>query len=267
MRRDKRKISHNTPVSEENADMVVSNGSDKVVNLADFVDQSTNAKSHIQALVKHMAREVNRHKLDYAQLKYVFRSVRQRCGVEVTSSNGRRLIELPTQDELTRFYAAIKNPIHRLLFEVLANSGLRVGELVSLEVKRIDFTTNLVFVSLGKGKKDRVTVIGNRLKEKLNLYLEGRSNRYLFESNRHTKYSTRRIEQLCQAYKKLAGITKNMSPHTFRHLWNTALASAGLSEERRAILAGHEDQDTQKIYTHLSAGGFKDEVIAMLDRT
>jgi integrase len=116
---------------------------------------------------------------------------------------------------------------------------------------RVDFTTNLVFVSLGKGKKDRVTVIGNRLKDKLGLYLEGRTNKFLFESNRNTKYRTRRIEQLCQSYKELAGVAKDLSPHTFRHLWNTALAAAGLSEERRAILAGHEHHDTQNTYTHL----------------
>ncbi len=114
-----------------------------------------------------------------------------------------------------------------------------------------------------------MTVIGHKLVEKIALYLEGRNrnNRYLFESNRGTRYSTRRIEQICQHYKKKAGIEKDLTPHTFRHTWNTALASAGLSEERRAILAGHEpDSDVQQIYTHLSASGFKDEVVAMLDK-
>jgi integrase len=266
MRRQRKQISHNYLDSEGRSALSSENASDQFVNLDNFVDQKTNAKSYIQTLIKHIAREVNRHKLNYGQLKYVFRSVRQRCEVEVSTVKRRRLIELPTQEEIILFYSVIKNPVHRLIFETLHNSGLRVAELCSLEVKRIDFQTNLVFVSQGKGSKDRVTIIGNRLKEKLALYLENRSNRFLFESNRHTKYSTRRIEQLCQRYKVMAGVTKEMTPHTFRHLWNTSLAAAGLSEERRAILAGHEDQDTQKIYTHLSAGGFKEEVIVILDQ-
>lgn len=178
----------------------------------------------------------------------------------------RRLKELPSTDELAEFYAAIGNPLHRLIFETLEETGLRVSELCDLQVARIDFKTNLVFVHQGKGKKDRVTVIGNRLREKLQLYLQGRTNKFLFESGRHTKFSSRRIEQICKRYKERAGLAKDLTPHTFRHIWNTALATAGLSEERRALLAGHDGEDTQKIYTHLGAGGFKDEVIEILDR-
>ena len=211
-------------------------------------------------------RTANRHKLDYAQLKYVFREVRRRCSIEVPNPGARRLVELPNAEELARFYRVIENPIHKLIFETLEDTGLRVSELCGLLVARIDFKTNLIFVSQGKGKKDRITVIGNHLKEKLRIYLEGRPNRYLFESVRHTKFTSRRIEQICKLYRNQSSIEKDLTPHTFRHLWNTSLAMAGLSEERRALLAGHDGEDTQKIYTHLSAGGFKDEVIEILDR-
>jgi integrase/recombinase XerD len=238
----------------------------KVAKLRDFADQKLGAKSHIEALVSHVARAVNRHKMDYGQLRYVFRQVRLRCEIEVPTTNGRRLKELPTGEELVRFYCAIENPMHRLVFEMLEQSGLRVSELCALQVARIDFAENLIFVSLGKGKKDRVTVMGNRLKEKLQLYLQGKKNRYLFETIRHTRFSTRRIEQLCARYKRKSGIEKELTPHTLRHVWNTRLAEAGVSEERRAILAGHENSETQRIYTHLSAGGLKDEIVAVLDK-
>jgi len=237
----------------------------KLIKLDSFAANSANAKSPIQLLIAHIGREVNRQKLSYDQLRYVFKTVRDRYDVTVPTKP-KKLYELPTAEEMALFYGAIKSPVHKLIFEVLENTGLRVAELCNLEVGRINFAKNLVFVSEGKGKKDRVTVIGNRALEKISIYLEDRNNRYLFESRHHTKYSTRRIQQLCQEYRKDAGITVDLTPHTVRHLWNTKLAEAGLSEERRALLAGHADgSNTQKIYTHLSAGGFKDEVIEILD--
>jgi len=156
--------------------------------------------------------------------------------------------------------------VHRLIFETLEGTGLRIAELCNLQVVRIDFKTNFAFVSEGKGKKDRIIVIGHRLLEKLAIYLQDRKNKFLFESNRNTKFSPRRIEQLCKLYKEKAGITKDMTPHTFRHIWNTRLAEAGVSKERRMLLAGHESEATQKIYTHLGVGGAKEEILAILDK-
>ncbi len=236
-----------------------------VLKMGDFVTQKVNAKSPIKVLVKHISREVNRHKLSYDQLKYVFKSVRAACDIEVPT-RGRKLYELPSHEEMERFHSSINNPIHRLIFETLEGTGLRIAELCNLQVSRIDFKTNLAFVSEGKGKKDRVIIIGHRLLEKLTIYLQGRKNKYLFESNRNTKFSPRRIEQLCREYKEKAGITKAMTPHTFRHLWNTRLAEAGVSKEKRMLLAGHESEATQKIYTHLGVGGAKEEILAILDK-
>ena len=260
------RISPNTPVSETSARTEGVEVAHEVLKLDDFVTQKSEAKSPLQALIRHIIREANRQKLNYGHLKYVFRVVRQRCEIEVSGGKARRLFELPTAADLDAFYAAITDPIHRLIFEVLESTGLRVSELCRLEVHQIDFKTNLIFVSQGKGGKDRVTVIGNRVLEKLMIYLAGRQNRYLFESGRHTRFSSRRIEQLCKTYRERSGVIKKLTPHVFRHVWNTRLAEAGLPEDKRAILAGHSDTATQAIYTHLSAGGVKDEVIAILDK-
>jgi len=148
---------------------------------------------------------VNKHKLDYHQLKYVFKAVRAKCEVAVPRTK-KSLIELPTNEELESFFKTIKNPIHTLLFETLLNTGLRIAELCALEVRRIDIEKNTVLVIDGKGGKDRTTVFGNRLKEKLQIYLQGKNNRYLFESERNTKFSTRRIQQICEKYTKQSGI-------------------------------------------------------------
>ena len=209
----------------------------RVVIIEDFVGAKTNAKSHIQTLIKQISLAVNKDKINYRQLRYIFRVVREKCALEVPNQRRRKLKELPSTADLRNFYSKIDNPTHRLIFETLENTGLRVAELCGLLVSRVDFETNLVFVSEGKGKKDRVTVMGNRLKEKLKIYLDNRGNRYLFETNRYSKFSTRRVEQLCVKYKEAAGIERDLTPHTMRHIWNTKLAEAGLTEERRALLA------------------------------
>jgi len=244
--------------------LVMKNEENNVVNLDDFVLQKEEAKFPLQPIIRFLVREVNKQKLSYCQLKYIFQTVRAKCQIDV-GNKAKRLIELPSEEELAAFFNAIKNPIHRLIFDSLLGTGLRVSELCSLEVKRLDLKSNQFFIHEGKGKKDRIAIVGNKLKEKLELYLQGKQNRYLFESARHTRFTTRRIEQLCMKYKRLSGIDKKLTPHSFRHIWNTKLATQGLDKEKRALLAGHENDKTQDLYTHMGLGGFKSEVIKLLD--
>ncbi len=230
----------------------------------DFVVKVTCAKSPLSKIAKKLVRDVNVHKLNYNQLKYIFSIVRQECGLSAIVKS-KNMIELPTEIELQNFYSTINNSIHKLMFEFLEGTGLRVSEMTDLKVERIDFSSNTIFIYQGKGSKDRIALVGDKLKDKLLLYLEGKSNQYLFESNRHTKYSNRRIEQLCSQYKVKAQINKELTPHTFRHLFMTKLAEAGVSAEKRAILAGHSNPATQEIYTHLSLSNIKSEVIDVID--
>ena len=231
-----------------------------------FVAQNVTAKSSpVGQAIKSLNWYARTNKFNYDDLRYIFRRVRKDCAIAVPRK-GKKLIELPIASELEQFYGVITSPIHRLIFETLEGTGMRVSELVRLEVKRIDFENNQFFISEGKGGKDRIGVIGNRLKEKLKIYLEGKNNRFLFESRWRFKYSTRRIEQLCEKYKRLAGISKDLTPHTLRHLWNTRLAEADVTKEKRALLAGHSSDKTQDIYTHLAIGGFKDQIIGLLDK-
>lgn len=229
-----------------------------------FVTRIEPPKSPTQEAVKFLVRHTNKHKLTYEQLKYIFRSTRERCDLR-PPKEPQRLLELPTKEELGQFYKSIESPAHRLIFEVLEGTSLRIAELCSLKVERLNFSANSAFVHQGKGSKDRIILFGNRLKEKLQLYLEGKNHRFLFESSRGTKFTTRRIEQLCKQYKEMAGIDKNLTPHTFRHIWNTRLAEAGVPKERRMILAGHSSEKTQEIYTHLGVSAFKEEILLVMD--
>lgn len=266
MNKGRKGISQNSQVGELTGHIDVNSHVNNILNIEDFSYPNTNGKNELKPIIKQLVRETNRLKLNYAQLKYIFKAVRDQCQVEVTGSTSRKLYELPNTDELRRFYAVIEDPVHRLIFETLELTGLRVSELCNLEVARLDLKNNLGFVSEGKGKKDRIIVIPNRLTEKINIYLDGKKNRYLFESNRHTKYSRRRIAQLCVLYRSKAEISKRISAHVFRHVWNTRLAEAGIPKEKRMILAGHSSEKVQDIYTHLGIGGIKEEVLALFDK-
>lgn len=135
-------------------------------NVHDFVDQISNTKSHIQRCIKILIKETNKHKLDYGQLRYIFRRVREECGIEVKETK-KSLYELPNREQMNLFYSVITNPIHKLMFEFLEGTGLRVSELCKLEICRINFDENLIFIKEGKGKKDRIVPFGNKLKDKI----------------------------------------------------------------------------------------------------
>lgn len=240
------------------------NDRDLQENVHDFADQISNTKSNIQRCIKFMIKEANKNKYNYGQLRYIFRRVREECGIEV-SENKKSLYELPTRKQMDLFYSVIHNPVHKLMFEFLEGTGLRVSELCRLEICRIDFEQNLIFIKEGKGNKDRVVPFGNKLKDKLKIYLSGRNNRYLFESNRNSIFTTRRIEQICEGYNCASGIELTITPHTFRHLYFSFLAMNKVSKESRMLIAGHSNQKTQDIYTHISLGGIKEEIINILD--
>ncbi len=237
-----------------------------VINLSNYTTKNESANIPFQQIISQLVRATNRHKISYDQLRFIFKTVRERCEV-VPPKKRHRLFELPTNEELNRFYEVIDNPIHKLIFETLEGTGLRVRELSNLKVNQVDFDNNIIKVIEGKGRKDRVTVIGEKLKEKLKLYLSTQNNIYLFESRFNKKFSTRRLQQICQEYHAKSSVESKISCHTFRHIWNTRLAMANIPREKREILAGHSaGSKTQDIYTHLSVGGIKDEVIGVLDK-
>lgn len=237
-----------------------------ILNMDNFTTKKGNVKSPISETITLLARNVNKHKLDYDQLRFIMKRVREKCEIEYPKKT-KKLPQMPSAKELGRFYLAIDNPVHKLLFETLEGSGLRISELVNLKVSEIDFDNNTLFINQGKGHKDRIAIIGNKLIDKIKLYLEGRKNIYLFESNRNTNFTTRRLQQLCTKYADLADVSEKIRCHTFRHLFITNLASNNISREIREIIAGHsKGSKAHDVYLHLSVGSAKDEIIKVLDK-
>ena len=147
----------------------------------------------------------------------------------------------------------------RALLELLYASGLRVSELVSLNLERVNLDTNEIRV-WGKGSKERMVLMGKPAARALIAYIdqgrpellaEKRSNALLL--NRYGKrLIERRVQKILEKYAKIAGIGKRVYPHMLRHTFATHLLDGGADLRVVQELLGHASLSSTQIYTHVS---------------
>ncbi len=145
----------------------------------------------------------------------------------------------------------------KAMLEMFYSSGLRLAELVSLNINSIDYSENLVRV-VGKGNKTRVLPVGKHALNALKAWLAVRSDwaknkdeQAIFVSNRGTRISHRNVQQRVKYWAKKQGINHDLHPHQFRHSFASHMLES--SSDLRAVqeLLGHADISTTQIYTHL----------------
>jgi len=148
----------------------------------------------------------------------------------------------------------------RAILEMLYASGMRVSELVQLNLSDIDAGDGEILVH-GKGSKERVVLIGSHAISALKDYMRlGRSkltgkkaqNRAMFLNRFGTRLTQRSIEREIQNYAKKAGIDKKVTPHTLRHSFATHLLENGADLRTVQELLGHASLSTTQIYTHIT---------------
>jgi len=142
----------------------------------------------------------------------------------------------------------------RAILELLYSTGIRVGELVSLTLKDINFVDETIKVK-GKGKKERIVPVGTPAMKALIEYIEQKpySKVDAVFLNKYGKTLTERsVERLVDKYSKRAGIGKKVTPHTFRHSFATHMLNRGADLRTVQELLGHERITTTQIYTHLT---------------
>ncbi len=150
---------------------------------------------------------------------------------------------------------------NRLILEVLYATGIRVSELVNINVKDIDFNTKEILI-LGKGNKERIAEFGDYCKEIMELFInDGRrkilskhhkQSDYLIINERGNKITTRGVEELIDQMARISGIKKHVSPHMLRHSFATHLLNNGCDILTVQELLGHESLESTAIYTHVS---------------
>lgn len=159
-----------------------------------------------------------------------------------------------TMQETEKIINAPENKKSKLMLNLLYACGMRVSELVNLEVKDLDFEEMIGYVRQGKGRKDRIIRIPEFLSKKLLKQVENQKKFdqiYLF-SGRKGKLSTRNIQKIVEKARKKSGIEKDVHPHTLRHSFATHLLEAGTDIRKIQELLGHSDLSTTQMYTHIS---------------
>ena len=147
----------------------------------------------------------------------------------------------------------------RVLFEVLYATGLRVSELVTLQLIQVNMQQGVVRVT-GKGNKERLVPLGEESLNWLEKYLttarlellKGKVVDELFVTNRGGGMTRHAFWHLIKRYAKKAGIAVDISPHTLRHAFATHLLNHGADLRVVQMLLGHSDLSTTQIYTHVA---------------
>lgn len=146
----------------------------------------------------------------------------------------------------------------RAMLELLYSCGLRVSELINLSYHNINLNEEYILIH-GKGNKERVLPMGEVAIEHL-LDYEKNARPFLtknsqtesyFLSNRGSSMSRQNFFYIIKGYAELAGIEKNLSPHTLRHAFATHLVQSGADLRSVQLMLGHSDISTTQIYTHI----------------
>jgi integrase/recombinase XerC len=155
----------------------------------------------------------------------------------------------------------------RAILETLYSTGIRVSELVGLNMDDIDFLGEVVHIR-GKGKKERVAPISSSALQAIQHYMEFRNKRaqsnshfdskVLFVNKHGQRLSTRSVRRKMDKYLKAAGLDPAISPHTLRHSFATHMLNNGADLRSVQELLGHQSLSTTQVYTHLTTKRLKE---------
>lgn len=193
--------------------------------------------------------------LDYDGFNALCKIVRKSLHL-IKPRSPKRLPKLLSEDALRAFYKLVDqigNLQHQILLRLLFFTAVRVSELVNITVEDVDLGACKIFITRGKGDKDRYILFPDSFALALRAYLAANpQTRYLFESRHHKPYSTRRIQQIVQDYAAMAGITEWVHPHLFRHQMITWLTAQGLPDSAIQLISGHASKKSLEIYQHVA---------------
>ncbi len=183
---------------------------------------------------------------------------------------GRPLPKSMTEAEVESLLQApdVNNPTgfrDRTMLEVLYATGLRVSELVGLNLDQVNLRQGVIRV-IGKGNKERLVPLGEEAVDWLNRYIrEIRPDFFktspgssLFPSNRGKAMTRQTFWYAIKRYAIQAGVNKSLSPHVLRHAFATHLLNHGADLRVVQMLLGHSDISTTQIYTHIAKERLKD---------
>ena len=252
-----------------------------VKSLTDFLQVTNDLKNPDDILLKDLEKftkwvnELGMTNSSQARMISGIRSFFKFCLIEeITSTDPSALLEAPKQQrklpdtlsfqEIEMIIAVIdlskpEGERNKAILETLYSCGLRVSELVNLKISNLHLGEGFVRVT-GKGDKERLVPIGSDAQKFIKNYRDNIRNHIaikpgeediIFLNRRGSRLTRLMIFLIVKSLAKKAGITKNISPHTFRHSFATHLVEGGADLRAVQAMLGHESITTTEIYTHL----------------
>lgn len=216
--------------------------------LRDYVAVLFREKKKMTTIARHVS-----------SIRSFFRFLKKRRLIEENPALLLALPKIPKQlpkfltlDEIDHLLSATQMARDLAIMELLYASGLRVQELVNLNIGDIDFEQRLARV-LGKGKKERIVPIGRKAVAALSHYLKGRQARggAVFLNRFGGRLTERSVERLLEKMALKAGLSQRLTPHMLRHTFATHMMNAGADLRVIQELLGHAHLSTTERYTHL----------------
>ena len=201
------------------------------------------------------------------------KEIKANPALSITSPKvSKKLPKVMSTDEIEKLFKEKMDTRELAVFELLYATGLRVSELVELDIKNIDLKNNTIR-TIGKGSKERVIPIGTKAKTALKNYLKEREMTLKLSNSRKKEegkvflnnFAEKITRQWVYSFIRGLGdiIHKSISPHTIRHTFATHLLENGADLRVVQELLGHANIVTTQLYTHISKKHLKDVYFAI----
>lgn len=203
----------------------------------------------------------------YSALQFYFKKILRRKFFTAIprAKKGKTLPTVLSKDEVKHMIDDTENPKHKCMLSLLYGAGLRVGELVRLNMGDVDFDRGLIHIVNGKGKKDRYTLLPESIRQTLETQKRlKKPTEFLFTSPRGGRLTEATVQHVVSQSAKRSKITKNVTPHTLRHSFATHLLESRTDIRYIQELLGHAKLQTTQIYTHVANNNLKN-IISPLD--
>jgi len=216
-------------------------------------DDVTNFLALMEKDKKYSASALN---LAISAIKFFFRFVIKKDDIaeKHRPHHDGRLPMILSKEEISKIISLEKNPKHRLLLMLVYSSGLRVSEVVALKKEHIDLSRKVIFISLGKGRKDRNTILSDKAAQYIvDYYKFYNIDKWIFPGQPASKHlSIRSAQQIFEKAVRRAAIPKEISIHGLRHTFATHLLESGTDIRYIQALLGHSSLRTTERYAHVA---------------
>lgn len=194
---------------------------------------------------------------DYAYLNNVFRCLRIELEIPLPTSV-KRFPNIPTESEIRRYYEAVwhsRNVQDMVLIKTLLYTGVRVSELINIQLEHVDFERCQIRINSGRNGKERFVPFPISFKEVLAMHVDSMRRKqaiYLFESSWKRQYTDRGIRKILKRYATAAGLSHSMSPQQLRHFLLMWLKKQGIDDAQLQLYSGHSSRRSLEVYSQPS---------------